>query len=206
MHTDGTDKAIHSCSRTAADVRIGALSINRSQVFAFARYTQACLSGCMRSISAWWAVPDRITLFGLRFARRGAAKDSRCAIFSGGQDGAVVGDWAVDCIRGDQYADDHRHACTRLHGDFGFLQIVIGYMLGRIVVAAIFLPKYFQGEMLTAYQLIDRRFGRALYKVTAGLFLLTRAAAEVCASSPSPSWSASPSGPETCCPSPSSPR
>jgi SSS family transporter len=63
-------------------------------------------------------------------------------------------------------------------GDFGFLQIVIGYMLGRIVVAMIFLPKYFQGQMLTAYQLIDRRFGHTLHKVTAGLFLLTRAAAE----------------------------
>jgi SSS family transporter len=63
-------------------------------------------------------------------------------------------------------------------GDFGFLQIVIGYMLGRIVVALIFLPKYFQGQMLTAYQLIDQRFGPMLHKVTAGLFLLTRAAAE----------------------------
>jgi SSS family transporter len=63
-------------------------------------------------------------------------------------------------------------------GDFGFLQIVIGYMLGRVVVAIIFLPKYFQGEMLTAYQLIDRRFGHTLHKVTAGLFLITRAAAE----------------------------
>src|SRR6201996_9327712 len=63
-------------------------------------------------------------------------------------------------------------------GDFGFLQVVIGYMLGRVVVAMIFLPKYFQGEMLTAYQLIDRRFGHKLHKVTAGLFLLTRAAAE----------------------------
>jgi SSS family transporter len=63
-------------------------------------------------------------------------------------------------------------------GDFGFLQIVIGYMLGRIVVALIFLPKYFQGAMLTAYQLIDQRFGPTLHKVTAGLFLLTRAAAE----------------------------
>jgi SSS family transporter len=63
-------------------------------------------------------------------------------------------------------------------GDFGFLQIVIGYMLGRVVVALIFLPKYFQGQMLTAYQLIDLRFGHTLHKVTAGLFLLTRAAAE----------------------------
>ena len=63
-------------------------------------------------------------------------------------------------------------------GDFGFLQIVLGYMLGRVVVAALFLPRYFAGEMLTAYQLIDRRFGRVLHKVTAALFLLTRAAAE----------------------------
>jgi SSS family transporter len=63
-------------------------------------------------------------------------------------------------------------------GDLGFLQVVLGYMLGRIVVALLFLPRYFRGEMLTAYQLIDRRFGHALHKVTAGLFLLTRAAAE----------------------------
>lgn len=63
-------------------------------------------------------------------------------------------------------------------GDFGFLQIVIGYMIGRLVVAVLFLPRYFQGEMLTAYQLIDRRFGHALHKVTAGLFLVVRAAAE----------------------------
>lgn len=63
-------------------------------------------------------------------------------------------------------------------GDFGFLQVVIGYMIGRIVVAILFLPRYFQGEMLTAYQLIDQRFGRRLHKTTAGLFLLTRAAAE----------------------------
>ncbi len=63
-------------------------------------------------------------------------------------------------------------------GNFGFLQVVLGYMLGRIVVAVLLLPRYFAGEMLTAYQLIDLRFGRFLHKVTAGLFLLTRAAAE----------------------------
>jgi SSS family transporter len=63
-------------------------------------------------------------------------------------------------------------------GDFGFLQVVIGYMIGRIVVAMLFLPRYFSGNMLTAYQLIDQRFGSSLHKVTAGLFLLTRAAAE----------------------------
>src|SRR4051794_2668560 len=63
-------------------------------------------------------------------------------------------------------------------GNFGFLQVVFGYMIGRIVVAMLFLPRYFQGEMLTAYQLIDQRFGGTLHKTTAGLFLITRAAAE----------------------------
>ena len=63
-------------------------------------------------------------------------------------------------------------------GNFTFLQLVFGYMVGRIVICVLFLPRYFQGELFTAYQLIDRRFGPVLHKVTAGLFLLTRAAAE----------------------------
>ncbi len=63
-------------------------------------------------------------------------------------------------------------------GNFTFLQLVFGYMVGRILLCVLFLPRYFQGEMFTAYQLIDRRFGPVLHKVTAGLFLLTRAAAE----------------------------
>lgn len=63
-------------------------------------------------------------------------------------------------------------------GNFGFLQIVFGYMLGRIVVCIAFLPRYFRGELQTAYELIGRRFGPRLHRVTALLFLLTRAAAE----------------------------
>ena len=63
-------------------------------------------------------------------------------------------------------------------GNFTFLQLVFGYMVGRLLICVLFLPRYFEGELFTAYQLIDRRFGHALHKVTAGLFLLTRAAAE----------------------------
>jgi SSS family transporter len=63
-------------------------------------------------------------------------------------------------------------------GNFGFLQIVFGYLLGRIVVSLVFIPQYFRGEMFTAYQLIDRRFGKNLHRITAGVFLATRAAAE----------------------------
>ena len=63
-------------------------------------------------------------------------------------------------------------------GDWGFLQIVFGYLLGRIVVCILFLPRYFRGELLTAYQVIGQRFGPRLHKLTAFLFLFLRAAAE----------------------------
>ncbi|MBV9074738.1 MAG: sodium:solute symporter [Acidobacteria bacterium] len=62
--------------------------------------------------------------------------------------------------------------------DFGFLQLVLGYLVARVVICLIFVPQYFRGEFYTAYQLIDRRFGRRLHRFTAGLFLATRAAAE----------------------------
>lgn len=62
--------------------------------------------------------------------------------------------------------------------DFGFLQIVIGYLVARAIICLIFIPQYFRGELYTAYQLIDRRFGAKLHQFTAGLFLVTRAAAE----------------------------
>ncbi|HKD45315.1 MAG TPA: sodium:solute symporter [Candidatus Angelobacter sp.] len=63
-------------------------------------------------------------------------------------------------------------------GNFGFLQLVFGYLLGRVVICLLFIPQYFRGEMFTAYQLIDRRFGKTLHRVTSGVFLVTRAAAE----------------------------
>src|ERR1700733_6551089 len=63
-------------------------------------------------------------------------------------------------------------------GDWGFLEIVLGYLLGRIVVCIIFLPRYFRGELLTAYEVIGERFGPRLHKFTAFLFLFLRAAAE----------------------------
>ncbi|HEX4067522.1 MAG TPA: sodium:solute symporter [Acidobacteriaceae bacterium] len=63
-------------------------------------------------------------------------------------------------------------------GDFGFLQIALGYLLGRVIICIIFLPKYFRGELLTAYQLIGQRFGERLHRWTALLFLVMRAAAE----------------------------
>lgn len=62
--------------------------------------------------------------------------------------------------------------------DFGFLQLVIGYLAGRVIICYVLIPQYFRGELFTAYQLIERRFGQRLRSLTAGLFLITRAAAE----------------------------
>ncbi len=63
-------------------------------------------------------------------------------------------------------------------GNFGFLQVVFGYLLARIVISTLFLPAYFRGEMYTAYQLMDVRFGPRIRKLTAGTFLILRALAE----------------------------
>jgi SSS family solute:Na+ symporter len=62
--------------------------------------------------------------------------------------------------------------------DFSFLQLVIGYLIGRAVVSFVLIPQYFRGQLVTAYQLIERRFGQRLRSLTAGVFLITRAAAE----------------------------
>jgi len=59
-----------------------------------------------------------------------------------------------------------------------FLQVVLGYLAGRVIISFVLLPHYFRGDLYTAYELMERRFGRTLRSLTAGLFLLTRAAAE----------------------------
>jgi solute:Na+ symporter, SSS family len=63
-------------------------------------------------------------------------------------------------------------------GDFGFLQVVLGYLLARVLIISVFLPTYFRGEMFTAYEIMERRFGLRIRKLTAGLFLVLRALAE----------------------------
>ena len=63
-------------------------------------------------------------------------------------------------------------------GNITFLQLVLGYLVGRIVIVLVFLPHYFRGEYYTAYQLMERRFGPRVKAVAASTFLVTRALAE----------------------------
>ena len=63
-------------------------------------------------------------------------------------------------------------------GNIGFLQLVFGYLLARIVISTVLLPHYFRGELFTAYELMRRRFGERIRKLTAITFLVARALAE----------------------------
>jgi solute:Na+ symporter, SSS family len=63
-------------------------------------------------------------------------------------------------------------------GNFGLLQVVLGYLFARIVICVILLPQYFRGQMFTAYELMQRRFGTGVRRVTAFIFLVTRSLAE----------------------------
>ena len=59
-------------------------------------------------------------------------------------------------------------------GNFQFLQLVFGYLLGRIVISILFIPSYFRGDLMTVYQLLDRRFGGKIKMLAASLFVVMR--------------------------------
>ncbi|MCC5912784.1 MAG: sodium:solute symporter [Balneolaceae bacterium] len=63
-------------------------------------------------------------------------------------------------------------------GNLMFLQLTFGYILGRIIVAIWFLPAYVKGEMTTAYQFLEKRFGAGMRKAASSTFIITRLLAD----------------------------
>jgi SSS family transporter len=63
-------------------------------------------------------------------------------------------------------------------GDMTFLQLAFGYVIGRVIISALFIPAYFRGDLVTSYQLLQRRFGVRVKNVAAVIFLVTRALAD----------------------------
>jgi SSS family transporter len=63
-------------------------------------------------------------------------------------------------------------------GNLAFLQITFGYIIGRTVVSLVFLPKYFQGKLSTAYQFLGNRFGDSMRNITSTTFMVTRLLAD----------------------------
>ena len=63
---------------------------------------------------------------------------------------------------------------TAYGADMTFLQLVFGYVIGRLLVSGLFIPAYFRGDLVTSYELLQRRFGGAVRSVSAAIFLLYR--------------------------------
>src|SRR5215212_7110370 len=63
-------------------------------------------------------------------------------------------------------------------GNMTFIQIAIGYIIGRIIVSFLFIPLYFRGELFTSYELLQRRFGTRVKTLSAVIFLITRSLAD----------------------------
>ena len=59
--------------------------------------------------------------------------------------------------------------------DLSFLQIALGYLIGRVIIAFTLLPRYYEGELVTAYALLERRFGSGTRRFASVVFMATRA-------------------------------
>jgi len=59
-----------------------------------------------------------------------------------------------------------------------WLQIPIGFAIGRLAVSWLLLPRYFEGRIFTVYQLLERRFGGAAEQTASAIFILTRSLAD----------------------------
>ncbi|HTJ21068.1 MAG TPA: sodium:solute symporter [Gemmatimonadaceae bacterium] len=62
--------------------------------------------------------------------------------------------------------------------DLGFLEIATGYLVGRVVLAYTLLPRYYEGNLVTAYALLEQRFGLAARRFTSIVFMVTRGMAD----------------------------
>ncbi|MCH8320806.1 MAG: hypothetical protein IH790_07615, partial [Acidobacteria bacterium] len=63
-------------------------------------------------------------------------------------------------------------------GNLTFLQVIVGYFLGRLLVSFFLLPSYFKGEIQTAYEVLNLRFGRQVQNFSAFLFQASRSLAD----------------------------
>src|SRR6478735_5142184 len=57
--------------------------------------------------------------------------------------------------------------------NLALVQMVLGYVMARVIIAIFLVPHYFRGEIYSPYQLFTDRFGRPAGQTAAGLFLLS---------------------------------
>jgi solute:Na+ symporter, SSS family len=116
-----------------------------------------------------------ITLFGARFRRK---QQTLRDYFLGGRTAPW---WAIMC----SIVATETSTLTIIStpgiaygGNLGFLQLVLGYLVARVILCLVLVPQYFKGEFYTAYQLLEKRFGTTMKSAAAVVFMGTRALAE----------------------------
>src|SRR6266480_4722776 len=108
-----------------------------------------------------------ITLFGLRFRKR---QRTLRDYFLAGRD---IPWWAISLSI--VAAETSTLTIISMPGlaydtNMTFLQVAMGYIVGRVGISFLLLPHYFRGDLYTAYELIGRRVGPELRSLTSGLF------------------------------------
>ena len=116
-----------------------------------------------------------VTLFGLRYGRK---QRTIRDYFLGGRTAPW---WALAC----SIVATETSTLTIIStpgiayaANMAFLQVVIGYLVARVVLCIVLIPQYFRGEFYTAYQLLEKKFGARTKSTAASIFVVTRALAE----------------------------
>jgi SSS family transporter len=58
--------------------------------------------------------------------------------------------------------------------NFTYIQLIVGYLLARVVVSAVFIPAYYKHGVVSIYEFLGTRFGPITHRLSSGVFLVTR--------------------------------
>jgi SSS family transporter len=58
--------------------------------------------------------------------------------------------------------------------NFTYVQLMLGYLLARVVVSAVFIPAYYRHGVVSIYEFLGTRFGPVTHRLSSGVFLITR--------------------------------
>ena len=116
-----------------------------------------------------------VTYFGIRIAGRQTSTDD---YFLGGRDLP----WWVVCF---SIVATETSTLTIIGlpaiaygGTLTFLQLTIGYLLGRTVVSLVLLPRYYERKLVTTYEFLGLRYGDVMRAAASVIFLVTRLLAD----------------------------
>src|SRR4030095_14775332 len=58
--------------------------------------------------------------------------------------------------------------------NMAFIQIIVGYVIARILLAVVMVPHYLKGEIYSPYQLLENSFGPSARRLAGGVFFFTQ--------------------------------